>query len=201
MTQQGADPWGALQGGAEAGATAQEPDVRSLAYADGDAVGFYAGMVLPPVCVKCATEEGLGELELRLKVKSDQLARLGRLVAGEEAGAHVAQTRLRLRLPRCGTCQRRAQRTSRLRWSQLAPPALFVVLLAVILAAGAERLVGPLALASLAAFVGLVIWWRVASAATDLVVEGIDEDGIVRISGVHHDAAAAIVRAATGRDD
>jgi hypothetical protein len=199
MTQQSVNPWAALQGGAAT--AAQEPDVRSLAYADGDAVGFYAGMVLPPVCVKCATEEGLGELEVRLKVKSDQLARLGRLVAGEDAGAHVAQTRLRLRLPRCGTCQRRAQRTSRLRWSQLAPPALFVVLLAVILAAGAERLVGPLALASLPAFLGLVIWWRVASAATDLVVEGIDEDGIVRISGVHHDAAAAIVRAATGRDD
>jgi hypothetical protein len=199
MTQQSVNPWAALQGGAAT--AAQEPDVRSLAYADGDAVGFHAGMVLPPVCVKCASEEGLGELEVRLKVKSDQLARLGRLVAGEDAGAHVAQTRLRLRLPRCGTCQRRAQRTSRLRWSQLAPPALFVVLLAVILAAGAERLVGPLALASLAAFVGLVIWWRVASAATDLVVEGIDEDGIVRISGVHHDAAAAIVRAATGRDD
>jgi hypothetical protein len=190
------DPWSALQG--PAASHAAPPPL--LTYVDGDSVGFDLRLALPPVCLTCGGTDRLARVDRRLKVRADLDTALAMAVRGDTiAGAALRHgDRPVLSLPLCAACRRHQRDTLMLRFVQLFFPVWFflVGVAAAFLAPGS---IGVVFLGLLAALIGLSIWIAVRRASRHVDLESVDADGIVRLGGIHPDAAQAIVEAAARR--
>lgn len=197
----GMDPWSSLQA---AGVAADDaaPAGRPPAYVDTGlygrtVLGFDARSELPPLCFTCGAPDPGAELALPIRLRVNVAKQL---IAGatREAAAWttVGPGRYRLSLPMCPACLSRRARLGTVRVALITAPLWG---LAALLAVGSmvPSWVSWAALAVLGTVGALAVARLRLAAHVGLELERFDGDGFVRLVGVHHDTAQAVVTSTT----
>lgn len=193
----GMDPWSSLQASGVAADDAP-PAGRPPAYVDTGlygrtVLGFDARSELPPLCFTCGAPDPGGELavpiRLRINVAKQLIAGATREAA---ASAAVGPGRYQLTLPMCPACLSRRARLGRVRFALITAPVWgLAVLLALGLMVPGSASWGVLAV--LGAVGALAVARLRLATQVGLELERFDGDGFVRLVGVHHETAQAVV--------
>lgn len=151
-----------------------------FAYEDGDKIAFAVDAALPPVCLKCARQKGVRYRRWKFTARRTE----GRDIAAQLISGRVKIQSARVGVPVCKRCYL-------MRWLALGA---FVACLGAMVGAVALETMSLMLPGFFGALVSAFVFFR-----ANVRADRVDEDGVVRVHGVHRLTRSDIIDASEGR--